>query len=135
MEQKTKHTPGPWHLIRDYEKEQNLSPYEPNKVRYMGVQMNNAGGFIINKNANPHANSCLIAAAPDMLEALQAAAEFLDWVVDNVNKMAHAHEELGQNLEETEGWKAFESAVGDGFFACHENQFHAALEKAEGKDA
>ena len=54
-------TQGQWEAIRDYELERRLSPYETNTIRYQGVQMNSAGGFIVHKDANPSHNSEYIA--------------------------------------------------------------------------
>lgn len=55
----SQHTAGPWRLIEM-------------DGKAVGVQMGRAGGFIIDAGANPEANARLIAAAPELLDALKA---------------------------------------------------------------
>jgi hypothetical protein len=64
----SKHTEGPWWLIHTYDIDQET--LEKVNHRY-GIQMSHAGGFILHEDANPKANACLIAAAPDLYEALE----------------------------------------------------------------
>lgn len=77
----TKHTPGPWHIY-DYERTEN----EP----FSRYQIRNAGGEPVAMGSNygdfgvfawtsetKLANARLIAAAPDLLEALEKSEEAL----------------------------------------------------------
>lgn len=74
------HTPGPWRVIDD--------------GSVVGVQMGLAGGFLIDSKANPDANARLIAAAPDLLDALQRIRESSgDPIIENICNSAIAKAE------------------------------------------
>jgi len=69
-----KNTPGPWRIIEPQE----------DKLRPYGVQMGKEGGFLVpcyTAEQSKH-NANLIAAAPDMLEALEHLLTRLDDVGD-----------------------------------------------------
>lgn len=75
----SKHTPGPWHVIE----RANGQAFS------IGCQVQTKGNFVtthyianITDRATPQAeaDAHLIAAAPQMLEALEAVAPFLHWL-------------------------------------------------------
>lgn len=64
----SKHTPGPWKLSH---------------TRIQGFRVSDSTGWgvaVVLKDTNDEANARLIAAAPQMLEALEAVAPFLHWL-------------------------------------------------------
>jgi hypothetical protein len=68
MSEQAKHTPGPWCVVRDVSKEWDV---------YSGSRFQNASKYICttqSRFAKGKANAALIAAAPDLLEALKSIA-------------------------------------------------------------
>lgn len=67
------HTPGPWRLKRDANREEysvNVPPKDPGAVGYLQIASLNFG-FDEPFESQQHANARLIAAAPDLLAALK----------------------------------------------------------------
>ena len=64
----SKHTPGPWVVTHS-----PLSGYRVSDKTGWGVA-------VVLKDTNDEDNARLIAAAPQMLEALEAVASFLHWL-------------------------------------------------------
>jgi hypothetical protein len=73
-----KHTEGPWRLIHTYDIDRKT--LEKCNHRY-GVQMRDAGGFVLHEGANPKANASLIAAAPELYEALDELSRHVQFIV------------------------------------------------------
>ncbi|WP_020471505.1 hypothetical protein [Zavarzinella formosa] len=71
-------------------------------------------------------------ASPEMLEALKAAKELVEWFMQHSRQADHAHEELGQSLHETTGWKELVDSGYNGLMASYGEQFDAAIAKAAG---
>lgn len=74
------HTPGPWRLKRDANREEysvNVPPKDPGAVGYLQIASLNFG-FDEPFESQQHANARLIAAAPDLLAALKAMMSYYD---------------------------------------------------------
>ena len=67
----TQHTPGPWIIGQNVSHEPTVRSADPDKDN---------GGFIICETfgTRKHRNARLIAACPEMLDALQAVADYWD---------------------------------------------------------
>lgn len=64
----TQHTPGPWRIWR------HMDPAEPRKI----IGLSDDGICTLDEyNTNDAANARLIAAAPELLQALQACEDYL----------------------------------------------------------
>lgn len=73
----TQHTPGPWEIVSDHKSLR----IESDHGEFVCVASVDAAGFVGLRFPNGGADgpdAHLIAAAPDMYEALQAVADFID---------------------------------------------------------
>jgi hypothetical protein len=90
-----KHTPGPWE-VADLPHSIVVRTESPNKTPYGASRYAAIGGFDRtdpDQFAEAIANARLIAAAPDLLEALQEATSALEWRWERVaNRAAPVHE-------------------------------------------
>ena len=75
----SKHAPGPWELTH---------------TEHVGFRVSDSTGWgvaVVLKDTNDEANAHLMAAAPQMLEALEELEPFLQWLVieqgDKVDKL------------------------------------------------
>lgn len=116
---KAKHTPGPW-------VETSLDGWD-------GVRPENSNLAVCKLVENNPENARLIAAAPDLLEAVRAAQDLVEWFMQHSRQADHAHSELGQKLEETDGWKAIVDSGYNGLMASYSGQFYDAIAKATGE--
>lgn len=110
MSDRAKHTPGPWHVSAA-----GRSVFaEPNKIDHRGVTY----APCITEGIRPvseegNANACLIAAAPEMLAALELIAGLM------------------QSLRESNGWQEIGYWCGPRVHRA-EDAARAAIAKAEG---
>ena len=79
----SKHTPGPWSYIGN-------GDVVAKSNKYCGGEKDIASVFLT-VNDEDEANARLIAAAPDLLEALKACADWLDWLVTPHDDPKGAH--------------------------------------------
>lgn len=126
----TKHTPGPWAVTINVGPEVESHCQEDGPIGICTLYNPERWGRDIQEAA---ANSYLIAAAPDLLQAVKAAKEMVEWFMANSRQADHAHSELGKKLEETEGWKELIDSGYNGLMASYGGQFEEALAKTEGK--
>lgn len=80
---KPKHTPGPWKIQPTPDDNNLIMAYSPNKERMTVIARVDKGPDISNKHCatttkEGSANTHLISAAPDMLEALEVAALYFN---------------------------------------------------------
>ena len=75
-----KHTPGPWHadISRSYGFPSSLTPNIPINPVVMGSPVNRSLAKVPRLYPEAEANARLIAAAPDLLDALKALTHSLD---------------------------------------------------------
>lgn len=71
-----KHTPGPWHW--HYDGFNQISIYSDTQTKCGSKAVVNHLSFYAGGEEEQKANACLIAAAPDLLEACELALEFVD---------------------------------------------------------
>lgn len=113
---KAKHTPGPWEAVGNLVR----SPmFQPDGLP-RGVQIVECmDGYFQPFTEEAKANAHLIAAAPELLDALEACRDALAWVIDQGGGPACEHEA--------------------GVCFCNENKAlsiaHAAIAKATGQPA
>lgn len=75
---KAKHTEGPWRLVHTYDVDRvTLEKYNH---RY-GVQIRDVGGFMLPRVEISKANAHLIAAAPELYEALDGLYRHVQFIV------------------------------------------------------
>lgn len=66
----------------------------------------------------------------ELLAAVKAAKEMVEWFMEHSRQADHAHEELGEKLEETKGWKDLIDSGYNGLMASYGSQFDEAIAKA-----
>ena len=80
-----KHTPGPWYVAGE---QSGVTEYSDTRHIYAQADKDAGGTGCVACVASSTANAALIAAAPDMLEALRSAAAFAEqWVGANEGSM------------------------------------------------
>ncbi len=75
MTNKTKHTPGPWNVGKHYTSDQDVGLYDSVVHSLAGYQVANVTDGLVVGNEEAKANGRLIAASPDMLQALESILE------------------------------------------------------------
>ena len=98
MDNKTQHTPGPWHSQRPHGSD----------IPVWGVDEKSRGCVaLVNMSAErateAAANARLIAAAPEMYEALKALVESLDWEAKRSGTTYAGHEDARAAIAKAEG--------------------------------
>jgi len=89
------HTPGPWRVIEPQE----------DKLRPYGVQMGKEGGFMVpcyTVEQSKH-NSKLIAAAPDMLAALESMVLYYGWQQSEGDESERLYKFVRKTLAKAKG--------------------------------
>ena len=74
------------------------------------------------------ANARLIASAPDLLEALEAAEQLRQWIVNEISSRVYEAEEK----QNPRAWDGIDDCLRDGTMASYRDQFADALNKARG---
>jgi hypothetical protein len=72
----SKHTPGPWKLLKNEDREEYTVTTKDGKPNYHRGLASVSFGFSEPVETEQHANAKVIAAAPDLLEACKTMAEW-----------------------------------------------------------
>ena len=108
----SKHTPGPW-ITDDYSKNdvaRHVMNGNGNGPVYIArVPLQSAAGMRTNAYSAQEANARLIAAAPDLLEALRAA----DWYIGQLEPFVYGPDDDGIHEERAKVKAAIAKATGE----------------------
>lgn len=126
------HTPGPWKWVIP---DESISSEEailigPNDIKICDFGDNEEFYPIAGHPPNS-SDMILIAAAPELLEAVKAAEKLNDWIADHITTTIYEAEELKKPLMEIKAFQEMDEAMHNGLLASYRDQFAEAIEKSE----